>query len=44
VSENEVDDAHHYVGRIIEDLYDDRVTVERLLREKKRIAGIAPVA
>lgn len=38
VSEDEVAEAHHYVQRIIEDLYDDRASVERLLKEKSRIA------
>jgi hypothetical protein len=42
VSEDEVDDAHHYVGRVIEDLYDDRPTVESMLVEKGRIKANLP--
>jgi hypothetical protein len=37
VTREEVRDAHHYVGRVIEDLYDDRATVEAVLRAKGRI-------
>ena len=37
VSKEEFDVAHHYVQRIAEDLYDDRATVEKTLRTRKRI-------
>lgn len=37
VNEGEYQEAHHYVQRIIEDLYDDRPTVESILKEKGRI-------
>jgi len=36
VTRQEVEDAHHYVARVIEDLYDDRATVEAVLTEKGR--------
>jgi len=36
VNRQEVEDAHHYVARVIEDLYDDRATVETVLTEKGR--------
>jgi len=36
VTRKEVEDSHHYVARVIEDLYDDRATVELLLTEKER--------
>jgi hypothetical protein len=36
VTEQEVEDAHHYVGRVIEDFYDDRGTVETVLVAKSR--------
>jgi hypothetical protein len=36
VSQQEVEDAHHYVGRVIEDFYDDRATVENVLTAKGR--------
>jgi len=36
VSRQEVEDAHHYVARVIEDFYDDRATVETVLSEKGR--------
>jgi hypothetical protein len=38
VTEDEVQAALHYAQRVLEDLYDDRSTVEKILREKKRIA------
>jgi hypothetical protein len=38
VSEDEVSQAHEYVARVIHDFYDDRETVERLLREKGRLS------
>lgn len=37
VSADEVAAAHHYVGRVIEDLYDDRPTVEKVLISIKRL-------
>ena len=36
VNQEEFDEAHHYTQRILEDLYDDRVTVERILTAKGR--------
>ena len=36
VTQEEVEDAHKYVGRILEDFYDDRATVEKLLTSKNR--------
>ena len=36
VTEEEFDVAHRYAQRILEDLYDDRPSVEALLREKGR--------
>jgi Domain of unknown function (DUF4145) len=41
VSGSEVQDSHHYVSRIVEDLYDDRETIETLLRESGRGAPTA---
>jgi hypothetical protein len=37
VSEEEVEESHHYVQRVIEDLYDDRAEVEKVLKEKGRL-------
>lgn len=37
VKQDEVESAHHYVSRILEDLYDDRTTIEKILSSKKRI-------
>ncbi len=37
VTQQEAEDAHHYVGRIIEDLYDDRTAVEKVLVAKGRL-------
>lgn len=37
VTQQEAEDAHHYVGRVIEDLYDDRVAVEKVLIQKSRL-------
>ena len=37
VTEEEVELSHRYVQRILEDLYDDRASVEDILREKKRL-------
>ncbi len=36
VTEQEVEDAHRYVARVIEDFYDDRDTVVKVLLEKGR--------
>jgi hypothetical protein len=36
VTQEEVEDAHKYVGRILEDFYDDRATVEKMLTSKNR--------
>jgi Domain of unknown function (DUF4145) len=41
VADDEVEDAHRYTQRILEDLYDDRPTVEAILIAKKRLP-IAP--
>jgi uncharacterized protein DUF4145 len=37
VSPEEVDASHRYMQRILEDFYDDRATVEKILKAKKRI-------
>lgn len=37
ISINEVDLSHHYTQRMIEDFYDDRETVEKILITKERI-------
>lgn len=37
VSEDDVKAARHYTQRVIEDLYDDRATVEGILRAKGRL-------
>ena len=37
VTQQETEDAHHYVGRVIEDLYDDRAAVENVLGAKNRL-------
>lgn len=37
ILEEDVDSAIHYAQRIIEDFYDDRDEVEKVLREKKRL-------
>jgi hypothetical protein len=42
VSNEEVEDAHKYTQRIIEDLYDDRPTVEGMLIAKGRIVQPKP--
>ncbi len=39
VEPSETELAHHYVGRVVEDFYDDRETVERLLISRKRLKG-----
>jgi hypothetical protein len=42
VSDEEVEDSHRYTQRILEDLYDDRATVEKILVAKGKLAGSAP--
>jgi hypothetical protein len=42
VSDAEVDAAHHYLQRILEDFYDERKTVEKILVEKGRKHEIRP--
>jgi hypothetical protein len=37
VTNEEVEDAHRYMQRILEDLYDDRATVEDILIARKRL-------
>ncbi len=37
VSEDEVEDSHHYAQRVLEDLYDDRKTVEAILIQKGKL-------
>jgi len=37
VKEEEVNAAHHYTQRILEDFYDERDSVEEILKEKGRI-------
>lgn len=37
VKDDEVEDAHRYMHRILEDFYDDRPTVEAILISKKRL-------
>jgi hypothetical protein len=37
VRDDEVEDAHRYMQRILEDFYDDRVTVEKILKAKGKI-------
>ena len=44
VTQEEVDLAHHYTQRILEDFYDDRNSVERILKKKKRIETISESA
>jgi hypothetical protein len=45
VADEEVEDSHRYTQRILEDLYDDRVTVEAILTAKGRLpAAPAPPA
>jgi len=43
VTDEEVEDAHLYMQRILEDLYDDRPTVESILTTKGRLAASVPV-
>jgi hypothetical protein len=42
ISEEEVEDSHRYTQRIIEDLYDDRPTVEAILVSKNRLQPPPP--
>lgn len=43
VTRGEVEDAHRYVARILEDLYDDRASVEKILTAKgRKFAAAAP--
>jgi hypothetical protein len=44
VADDEVEDAHRYMQRILEDLYDDRKTVETILVAKKRLPEPTPPA
>ena len=37
IESSEVADSHHYVGRIIEDLYDERASVLKILVDAERI-------
>lgn len=37
VSMEEAESAHHYIQRIVEDFYDDRTAVEKILNQKGRI-------
>ena len=37
VTEEDYMSSHHYVQRIIEDFYDDRPSVEKILKDKKRL-------
>lgn len=42
IKEDEVEDSHRYTQRILEDLYDDRATVEAVLISKSRLKSPAP--
>jgi hypothetical protein len=42
VTDDEVENCRRYSQRILEDLYDDRATVQKLLIEKKRIPAAEP--
>jgi hypothetical protein len=42
VSEDEVISALHYTQRVIEDLYDDRPTVEAILQTRRQAAAPPP--
>ncbi len=37
IDEDEVEASHHYTQRILEDFYDDRESVEKILIEKSRM-------
>jgi uncharacterized protein DUF4145 len=43
VTDEELEDAHRYTQRILEDLYDDRATVESILIAKGKLPAPAPV-
>jgi hypothetical protein len=43
VSDDEVEDAHRYMQRILEDLYDDRTTVEAILSGNGRLQPAAAI-
>jgi hypothetical protein len=40
VEDQEVEEAHRYMQRILEDFYDDRETVETILRAKNRLPEV----
>ena len=42
VADDEVADSHRYMQRILEDLYDDRATVEAILIAKNRLSAPTP--
>ena len=42
VTDDEVEDAHRYMQRILEDLYDDRATVEAILIANGRLTAPVP--
>jgi len=44
VEAEEYEDAHQYSQRLLEDLYDDRDTVEKILKAKKRMPDVPPTA
>jgi hypothetical protein len=44
ITEDEVNDSHRYTQRILEDFYDDRATVEVILRAKNRLPAPPPPA
>lgn len=44
VQDDEVEDAHRYMQRILEDLYDDRPTVEAILIAKGRLPAPVPAS
>ncbi len=44
VADEEVEDAHRYMQRVLEDLYDDRPTVEAILIEKGRLPAPSAAA
>ncbi len=44
VTDDEVENSHRYTQRIIEDLYDDRATVEALLTAKNKLPSPPPPA
>ena len=42
IANEEVEAAHHYVQRILEDFYDDRASVETILVKKERVEASSP--